>query len=469
MRKVTTAGAGSDVASSVRLMLVVLSVCSLGCEPPEPDSPEARFGTIGIIRSPGLNLANLTADPFRPIPRLDPDKLPPAADALLLVVEESEGRVDSVRQGFVFDADGKSAFVVTDAMGIGSNPEDGQGRLIRAQKTYRAVIGAGADVRSVPLTLVRRYIAPNTLVLSGPKDQLPPPLPDTKAGVLTAGQRLYIGGYVSAPTYDESESWGTRAAEPAEIAAESPQQAKYRLFGYPTSLAVAACAPESRIETGVALAADGMPLALAKRRLLSIKPGPLIPDWLVCYPLQNLRQFAGPQLIYFFADPRPTGDGVETKLVLQCIEPSGPLGKLWLLISEEPLELSPETRPQVVVAPTPTLFNMYGSRGPREPVVGDKWSRTPADLQIVSAKSIPNTAVFFANGWTSGRQATDPHPDASPQSWPHLATYHAEFRFAAKPKHGYGFVQVVYDDPAGKTYVLGFERAVYMKTFFNVR
>jgi hypothetical protein len=434
---------------------------------PEINSP---FILVGTAQAPPNDLANaFVGNPFEGATRLDAADLSGSATAFVKIVREVVGHGSSTCNGYVFAKDDKRSYIVAEDFRGGAYSAKEPSKVL--QYTYRALVGWGSAMRTVRLEEVRRYAQPHCIVLAAPTKELPPPLPASDDVAPEPGRRLRIVGHPFHQSFDmEREITYSRVVEPAEVIVLPKELEEIRLRAKSSSTFVVACAPEVQLEEGLVLDESLAPIALALK-LPNSERGQLpdAPKLFACFPVGRLRAFGGPHLMYFTAMWKTAGEGATADLVVQCLEPHGPLRNLRVYVGSQWLELSPEPRPTPdwrvaiyglapVEVPQPSMFAPYTGRPTKSPIVGGKWTGAPSDVQEVKLISSPTTSVLFTQQWSRPSHPQAPFPDGDVSSWPGLKTYLGKITLAKFPESKFCFMQCVYDDDHGVAQVLGTER-----------
>ena len=174
--------------------------------------------------------------------------------------------------------------------------------------------------------------------------------------------------------------------------------------------------------------------------------------------------------MYYGADWSKAGTGAQAEIVIQCLEPNGPLRNLRLYVGSQWLELAPEPRPtpdwQIgmngnapIELPQPSLFAPYAARPTKSAIVGGKWTGVPNDVQEVKLTSAPTEIPLFTKQWSRPSHQNAAFPDGEVASWPGLTTYRGKLSLPRLPESKFIFVQCVYDNEQGVTQVLGREQS----------
>lgn len=294
---------------------------------------------VGTAQAPLNDLANaFVGNPFEGATRLDAAELSGSATAFVKIVREVVGHGSSTCNGYVFAKDDKRSYIVAEDFRGGAYSAKEPTKVL--QYAYRALVGWGPAMRSVRLEEVRRYAQPHCIVLAAPIKELPPPLPASDGVVPEQGRRLRIVGHPLHQSFNmEREITFSRVVEPAEVIVLPEELEEIRLRAKSSSTFVIACAPEVQLEEGLVLDESQAPIALALRLPNSERRQlPDAPKLFACYPVDLLRAFSGPHLMYFTAMWKKAGEGATADLVVQFLEPQGPLRNLRVYVGSQWLE-----------------------------------------------------------------------------------------------------------------------------------
>jgi hypothetical protein len=365
------------------------------------------------------------ADPFEPKPRLDPDKLPGAAESVIPVLLEIDGRPLFSCPGYVFDADERLAYVVAEYQ---ENRYSGSFPRKALTYTYRAVVGPPPDAHGVPLEVVYRYPHLGCILLSGSKADLPPPLPvPSSPPDVTIGRRLHLVGFEPPPDVrDVSRPMFARAAELATITPTTARAEPAPLFSVETF-------GEVRVHEGLLVDAEGSPQAVARYTQKIVKQGQPTSDLreYACHPLTDLQQFREPDLTKFVFIVERKGKNVEISVRAEVFEPRSTLRRPRLLIASQPLDLwDPKPPPEGTRIKSWHLPSAVGR--PRFELSAENASKLPTDYQEVALSATPADAPKRTN--------------------------YAALHTVDDPSKKLFYYQLVFDDENGATRLLGSEK-----------
>lgn len=181
-------------------------------------APSATRPAQGTVMSYPINEPPAaTIDPFQPLVRLDPDRLPASCESIVGFQITTSSGSHFLHTGFVFDADAQLAYVTISRFFLEAISQIADSST---PPIYQAIVGNGPKPRVVTLSLVGK--AQGATIFSAPKKDLPPPLSLTTAPATPpVGRRLHLIGYESPEGemgFGQSGRLGwTRTAVPTEV------------------------------------------------------------------------------------------------------------------------------------------------------------------------------------------------------------------------------------------------------------